>query len=57
MGAITVELKSINGVSMNVRSLDELLFGLASFPPETVTLLVTEAGALAAMFTFNVICG
>src|SRR5579859_1681058 len=46
-----------NTVLIVVTSLAVLLAGLTSPPPETVAVLVTLAGALAATFTVNVIAG
>jgi hypothetical protein len=50
-------LKSGGRVPMLTISEALLLAGFVSPPPLTVAVLVTEAGALAAMFTVRVIAG
>src|ERR1700681_2148187 len=47
----TLGVRSTRGVAICVRSLKELFALLVSPPPETVTVLTTLVGALAAMFT------
>jgi len=56
-GLSTTGKRSTKGVATGIVDEAVLFAGFVSPPPETVTVLVTEAGALAAIATTKVICG